>query len=142
MSVSEPSNRCVAYITRRDELLVFRTIKYPESGVQVPSGHPEEGESLEYALIREAEEETGLSGFKLVKYLGRKLYDFTEEGYGLEWRHFYHLTYDGDTPKEWVHTEKHPSVGPDSELDFLLYWVPIKNVRLHWDHDAFLECLY
>lgn len=56
----EPSDRCVAYITRGRELLVFKHVKYPEAGVQVPAGHPEENESLESAVLREAYEETGL----------------------------------------------------------------------------------
>jgi 8-oxo-dGTP pyrophosphatase MutT (NUDIX family) len=132
----------VAYITRGDDLLVFKHVKYPEAGVQVPAGHPDEGESLESAVVREAEEETGLTGFKLLKYLGFKMYDLTEQGYGFERRHFYHLVFDGETPEEWVHTEKHPSVGPDPELDFLLYWVPIKEAKLYWDHGALLDSLF
>ena len=56
MSLNEPRDRCVAYITRGDNLLVFTHINYPEAGVLVPAGHPEDGESLESAVIREAED--------------------------------------------------------------------------------------
>lgn len=138
----EPRDRCVAYITRGDQLLVFEHVKYPEAGVQVPAGHPEAGENLEEAVLREAFEETGLSGLKLESYLGFKMYDLSEKGYGLEKRHFYHLTFGGDTPESWIHTEKDPSVGPDKELDFKLYWIPIEEADLHWDHGAMLESLY
>ena len=131
-------NRCVAYITRGDQLLVFEQIKYPEVGVQVPAGHPKENESLESAVLREAEEESGLTGFIIVDYLGWKEYDFSDQGYGVERRHFYHLIYEGETPVSWIHTEKDPSIGPDTELDFLLYWVPIDEVDLFWDHGAML----
>ena len=133
------SDRCVAYITRGDMLLVFEHLKYPEVGVQVPAGHPEENEPLESAVVREAEEETGLSGFKILEYLGWKEYDFTEKGYGIERRHFYHLLFEGETPESWVHTEKDPSIGPDTELDFRLYWVPISEADLFWDHGAMLD---
>ena len=142
MSSSEFRDRCVAYITRGEDLLVFKHVKYPEAGVQVPAGHPEEGESLEEAVVREAEEETGLKGFMLGKYLGFRMYDLTEKGYGHEKRHFFHITFEGDTPEQWIHTEKHPSVGPDDELDFCLYWVPIREAVLHWDHGALLDLLY
>lgn len=136
-----PRDRCVAYITRGDKLLVFKHIKYPEAGIQVPGGHPELGESLESAVLREAEEETGLTEFKFIKYIGFKIIDLTHKDYGIERRHFYHLLFEGETPDEWVHTEKHPSVGPDSELDFLLYWVPIREADLSWDHGAMLDKL-
>ena len=133
------ADRCVAYIIRESELLVFKHVKYPELRVQVPAGHPEENESLESAVLREAEEETGLTGFKIVRYLGWKEIDLTEKGYGVERRHFYHLKFDGETPESWIHTEKTPSIGPDTELDFLLYWVPINEVDLFWDHGAMLD---
>jgi len=74
----EPRNRVVAYITRGDKLLVFRHTMYPGAGVQTPAGHPETGESLGDAVMREAEEETGLKGLKMERYLGSKTYDFTE----------------------------------------------------------------
>ena len=135
----EHTDRCVAYITRGNELLVFEHIKYPEIGVQVPAGHPEENESLESAVLREAEEETGLSGFKILDYLGWKEHDFTEKGYGIERRHFYHLNFEGETPESWVHTEKDPSIGPDKELDFRLYWIPVNEADLFWDHGAMLH---
>jgi 8-oxo-dGTP pyrophosphatase MutT (NUDIX family) len=135
----EYSDRCVAYITRGDQLLVFEHVKYPEMGVQVPAGHPERGESLESAVLREAEEETGLKGLRLEQYLGFKIMDFTQKGYGAEKRHFFHLVFDGETPGTWVHTEKHPSMGPDLMLDFRLYWVPIDKADLFWGHGAMLD---
>lgn len=139
MAPPEYKDRCVAYITKENLLLVFEHVKYPEQGVQVPAGHPELGESLENAVIRESEEETGLTCFQLEKYLGYKEYNLTHKGLGYERRHFYHLEYDGETPDCWVHTEKHPHEGPDDELDFRLYWSPITEVDLHWDHGAFLH---
>ena len=136
----EASDRCVAYITRGRELLVFKHVKYPEAGVQVPAGHPEENESLESAVLREAYEETGLKDLQIHKYLGFKLVDLSDSGYGFERRHFFHLTFEGETPEIWIHTEKNPSVGSDSELDFMLYWVSLDcTPMLHWGHGDFLD---
>ncbi|MCW4013404.1 MAG: NUDIX domain-containing protein [Candidatus Bathyarchaeota archaeon] len=135
----EYNDRCVAYITRGDQLLVFKHVKYPEIGLLVPAGHPEDGESLESAVLREALEETGLMGLKLVKYLGFKLMDFTDQGYGIEKRHFFHLSFEGETPDTWIHTEKYPSMGPDPELDYKFFWESLDTVELFWDHGAMLD---
>jgi 8-oxo-dGTP pyrophosphatase MutT (NUDIX family) len=40
------------------------------SGLSFPKGHPEGKESLEETALREVEEETGLSGLKIIKRLG------------------------------------------------------------------------
>jgi 8-oxo-dGTP pyrophosphatase MutT (NUDIX family) len=57
-----------AYITSPEgQLLVFEHVDFPEAGVQVPGGTVEVGESVDAAVIREAEEETGLSDLFMVK---------------------------------------------------------------------------
>lgn len=59
--------KVTAFITRLSEagpeLLVFR---HPTSGIQLPAGTVEEGESPEAAVLREVEEETGLANLRLV----------------------------------------------------------------------------
>ena len=55
-----------AYIVKDHRLLVFRHIQFPEAGLQVPGGTVEEGEPLEEAVLREATEESGLEGLRLV----------------------------------------------------------------------------
>ncbi len=49
------------------ELLLF---EHPTAGIQVPAGTVHEGESGETAVLREASEETGLTGFSLPCFLG------------------------------------------------------------------------
>ena len=49
------------------ELLLF---EHPYAGVQVPAGTVQEAEPLQSAVLREAREETGLTGLALVRYLG------------------------------------------------------------------------
>jgi 8-oxo-dGTP diphosphatase len=135
----KPRNRVVAYITRGDKLLVFRHIMYPEAGVQTPAGHPETGESLDAAVMREAEEETGLKGLKMERYLGSKTYDFTEQCAGLERRHFYHLSYAGDSPERWLSYEHSPSDGTPSPVEFEMYWIRLRGAELDWGHGDMLD---
>ena len=63
--------KVTAFITRERpsgrELLVFQ---HPNADVQLPAGTVEPGEALETAVLREAEEETGLIHLTLKTYLG------------------------------------------------------------------------
>src|SRR6187549_737077 len=62
--------KVTAFITRpgpqETELLVFQ---HPQAGVQLPAGTVEPGEAPEDAVLREVEEETGLSAVVLVGLL-------------------------------------------------------------------------
>jgi 8-oxo-dGTP pyrophosphatase MutT (NUDIX family) len=63
--------KVTAFITRETaggrQLLVFR---HPLNGIQLPAGTVDAGESPETAVRREAWEETGLDGLRLVRPLG------------------------------------------------------------------------
>jgi 8-oxo-dGTP pyrophosphatase MutT (NUDIX family) len=63
--------KVTAFVTRETangrQLLVFH---HPLNGVQLPAGTVELGESPEVAVMREAREETGLAGLRLVRPLG------------------------------------------------------------------------
>ncbi len=52
---------------RKVEVLIFR---HPNAGLQVPAGTVEPGEAPETAVLREVQEETGLTEIRLVKKLG------------------------------------------------------------------------
>src|SRR4029453_11132862 len=62
--------RVVAYVTRehdgRHELLVFDHRSMPEVPTQVPAGRIDAHESLEEGVLREVEEETGLTGIRII----------------------------------------------------------------------------
>jgi 8-oxo-dGTP pyrophosphatase MutT (NUDIX family) len=66
--------KVTAYITRpaggATELLLFR---HPTAGIQVPAGTVEIGEPVEAAARREAREESGLDGLRLVRPLGAQI---------------------------------------------------------------------
>ncbi|MGH3100539.1 MAG: NUDIX domain-containing protein, partial [Thermoleophilia bacterium] len=62
--------RVLGYTTRDSEpgreLLVFEQDE-PGSGVQIPAGRLDPGEELVPALMREIEEESGLTGLRLIR---------------------------------------------------------------------------
>lgn len=62
-----------AYITREKEgvmqLLVFKHRDIHEAGIQVPGGTVDEGETLEAAILREVQEESGLRHLCIERFL-------------------------------------------------------------------------
>jgi 8-oxo-dGTP pyrophosphatase MutT (NUDIX family) len=64
-------HKVTAFVTRGDgqerELLVFR---HPRAGIQLPAGTVEAGEPIEAAVLREVQEETGLTGIVIIAGLG------------------------------------------------------------------------
>jgi 8-oxo-dGTP pyrophosphatase MutT (NUDIX family) len=97
--MSHSPNKVFAYITNRDRLLVFSHPDFPEAGIQVPSGTVEQDESLHDAVLREAYEETGLVGLRLMGYLGHSIYDMSPwGGHSSQCRHFFHLEVNGEPP--------------------------------------------
>jgi 8-oxo-dGTP pyrophosphatase MutT (NUDIX family) len=63
--------KVTAFVTRKTgqghDLLLF---EHPYAGIQIPAGTVEDGEPVEKAALREAGEETGLTGPSLKEYLG------------------------------------------------------------------------
>ena len=107
-----------AYITSPEgQLLVFEHVDFPEAGVQVPGGTVEVGESVDAAVMREAEEETGLSNLFMVKKLGITQRDMRSLGLpGIHERHYYHLTHPTVAGSEWIGYEETPSDGSPARL--------------------------
>jgi 8-oxo-dGTP pyrophosphatase MutT (NUDIX family) len=120
--------KVVCYIVRGGSLLVFRHLDQPWdlSGLQVPAGSIEPGESPEAAAVREAAEETGLDGFRVVRKLGELDYDLAPYRSELQHRHVFHLALDGEAPERWVSRENDAGDG-SAPLRLECYWIPLSH---------------
>jgi 8-oxo-dGTP pyrophosphatase MutT (NUDIX family) len=125
--------KVLAYITHQNRLLIFSHPDFPEAGLQVPAGSVEPGETLAEAVLREADQETGLSGLKLIAYLGSLVYDMSAYIPAdalvcptLHQRHFFHLALSGPAPTRWQHYET--SGGQREPILFELFWVGLDQV--------------
>jgi ADP-ribose pyrophosphatase YjhB (NUDIX family) len=136
--------KVLAYITRQDtqglEILVFEHWKGPQSGIQLPGGTVDAGEELVDALHREIEEETGLTGCRVVQMIGKATFyaDWRDEW---QMRHVFHLTAPNATPDTWTHTV---SAGEeDKGLVFTLRWLSLEEAAsaLKWGQGSWLHLL-
>jgi 8-oxo-dGTP diphosphatase len=132
--------RVLAYITRDTargrELLVFEQDD-PEAGVQVPAGRLDPGEELVPALLREIEEEAGLTGLRVL----REIPGFEAHYPSRYENHGYHLVADGDLPDQWDHVVA--GNGDDAGLTFSYRWLLIAPEVKLFDrsHPRLLELL-
>jgi len=120
--------KVVAYIVRDDAVVAFLheadTDPVLESGLQVPAGTVEVGETPEHAVLREAREETGLRGLRVVRFLGDADVDARPARDEVHHRSYFELAVDGDVPERWRHVEAHG--GPTNERHaFSLFWLPL-----------------
>jgi 8-oxo-dGTP pyrophosphatase MutT (NUDIX family) len=116
--------RVVAYVTRvrdeRTELLVFEDPEHPYIGVQVPAGRLDAGEELEAGLLRELEEEAGLTNARIVQELPA-----FEDHYPSRYEnHGFHVILEEEAPDEWEHVVR--GTGDDAGLAFRYRWVPLE----------------
>lgn len=129
-------DKVYAYITKDSRLLVFEHVDFPKAGVQVPGGTAHDGEDLTAAVLREATEESGLAGFETCTYLGTDLYSFeSQHGVQTNRRHFFHLTYTGETPPTWRHFEEDPSDGSPGPIEFEFRWATFPGGVPHLSGD-------
>ena len=120
--------KVLAYITHHNQLLVFEHPLSPEAGIQVPAGTVQVDELPEDAVMREAQEETGLSILKYSAFLGEYLRDMSEFGkQEVHHRFFYHLTCTQDPPRTWRHGEYDPSETGVDYIPFDFYWVDLPD---------------
>ncbi|MED2980566.1 NUDIX domain-containing protein [Bacillus thuringiensis] len=132
-----------AYITREKEgvmqLLVFKHRDIHEAGIQVPGGTVDEGETLEAAILREVQEESGLRHLCIERFLADYIIHVKEKQ-GYEKRHFFHVTLLTDVKDTWEHIV---SAGEkDQGLAFSYEWVNIaKCPELAGKQGEFLHLL-
>jgi ADP-ribose pyrophosphatase YjhB (NUDIX family) len=100
--------RVIVYVTREnprtafDELLVFDVLDRPELTGIVPGGGVEPGESLDDAVVREVQEETGLA-VRPVRELGVAEQPGRLDPRFLHETHFFQAALTRPAPEEWEH---------------------------------------
>jgi 8-oxo-dGTP pyrophosphatase MutT (NUDIX family) len=130
--------KVVAYITCGDRLLVFKHRDFPQVGVQVPAGTVDNPHDLEGEALREAAEETGLTGFKVKAYLGTNDFDASIFRPEIHERHFFHLELSPPVAEEWLHFENHPTGGGDP-IAYNFYWVTTSEADLFAEQGSMLN---
>ncbi|MGH2347817.1 MAG: NUDIX hydrolase [Chloroflexota bacterium] len=127
-------------------MLVFRHPRSPEAGIQVPAGSLEVGEQPDQGVMREAAEETGLSGLLIEALLGEQERNMADCGRDeIHHRHFYHLRCTDKAPETWLHAEQFPSDDTNGNpIEFEFFWarLPYEVPALIADHDAMLSVLW
>jgi 8-oxo-dGTP pyrophosphatase MutT (NUDIX family) len=136
--------KVVAYVVRDDCIAAFihddDADPVRESGLQVPAGTCEPGEEPAEAVLREAREESGLTGLRVVRYLGEAVYDMRPYANAVHHRRFFHLAAPGPVPDEWRHVER--DGGPGQPRPFRFCWLPIRQGHvLAAGHGALLGAL-
>ncbi|GLY23728.1 DNA mismatch repair protein MutT [Micromonospora sp. NBRC 101691] len=118
-------DKVLCYIVREGRLLVFRHTdhSYEEVGIQVPGGSVRVGEPLEDAALREAREETGLTGYTIVRKLGEVEYDISPLRFEIQHRHVFQLALTGPVPDRWASREEHD--GEREPTRFECFWIPL-----------------
>lgn len=129
---SHRSEKVVCYVVREGHLLVFVHRGYPleQAGVQVPAGTLEAGEDPWVGALREATEESGLAGLRVVARLGEDDYDIWPVRDEVLHRQFFLLEVEGaiDLAARWEHADPDPTGGGPAPR-WECFWMP-----LTWAH--------
>ncbi|MEV7470100.1 NUDIX hydrolase [Streptomyces sp. NPDC002519] len=136
-------DKVLCYVVREGKLLVLRhtDYSYEEVGIQVPAGTIRAGETPEAAALREAGEETGLKGFKIVRKLGETEYDISPYRFEVQHRHVFHLELAEPTLERWASQEEHD--GEQEPTRFECFWIPLEAAHvLQSGQGALLGRLY
>ena len=129
--------KAYAYLTRRTdsgtELLVFE--EFPESsGLEIPKGTIESGESPRDAVVRELYEETGISDVHEIRKVTSDRWPHRSKPKEYH-RHFFHLSTDHDRD-HWHHVVTGDD--DDSGEVYRCFWTAPDEADLTADMDDYL----
>ena len=129
----ELREKAVCFVLRGPELLVFDHVP-DDSGVQLPAGGVEAGETPDQAAVRELYEEAGLQLTAPLHLLSYEWQQQLPDRFTRQVCHAYVLTAPIQTPDAWTrHADEHL---------FAFRWVPVSQPQLDWDMDAALPELH
>ncbi|MEF9982636.1 MAG: NUDIX domain-containing protein [Glutamicibacter sp.] len=123
--------QAVCYVVQDDHLLVFTHLQHPMrvTGVQVPAGTLQPGETPGRAAVRELFEETGIEGF-VTRDLGTMAYDLRPMRDEIANRHFFELSVPRqDLSRRWIAGEQDPSHGGTPE-SWECWWLPLAQAHV------------
>jgi len=126
--------KAYVYVVRRDHLLVLRERVHKDSGVQVPGGTLDPGETPEQGARREVAEETGRTDLVIDGSLGSHVWNFSwRHVSGRYRRYFYFGHFETEAPDVWEHWEMTPSDG-GAPFKMRFYWAPLATSVPRLDH--------
>jgi len=120
--VTEVVAKVVAFVLHEGRVAVFRQDD-EDSGLQVPAGTLRDGEDPADGALREAREETGLAGVRVVRFLGRYRWDISPIREEIQDRYVFQLAVDVTPPDAWTSQETHDGQRPPTDLHFT--WLPL-----------------
>ncbi|MFZ7089344.1 NUDIX domain-containing protein [Curtobacterium sp. RRHDQ10] len=121
-------DKVVCYVVHDGHLLVFTHDEIPltRTGVQVPAGTVELGETPADAAERELVEETGRPG-RVVRSLGVERYDLRPTRDEIAVRSFFVLSMEqADVSERWRAGEQSPSAGGEV-VSWTCWWMPLED---------------
>lgn len=129
--------KSVAYITRNGRVLFFRAREAPLLGAELPGGTLIAGEDPSDGVLREAREETGLTGFGVPRLIGVVNHDPGNGKGELHERHFFELPLLVDAPDSWDRVVEEGS----GRFTFSFFWVDGVTIPRHVypGHDVYLR---
>jgi len=129
--------KTLGYVVRTDlaapKLLVFASLDAP--GYEVVRGHVEAGETQQTAVLREIEEESGVTAVQIIKQLGSVSWQNEEQ-------HFYLLETTQPLPETFVHIIR--SHDADNGLRYAFCWLALTaslKTQLVYGGGAFVDDL-
>ena len=124
-------DKVVCYVIHDGHLLVFThdTIPLTRTGVQVPAGSIESGETPEQAAERELFEETGRPG-RVVRSLGEERYDVRPARDEIAARRFFLMSVElADLTERWRAGERFKSDGGEG-VSWTCWWMPLQDAHV------------
>lgn len=125
------TEKVVCYITHQEHLLVITHVDVPliRTGVQVPAGTIEPGETPIETALREGREETGLENLQVVGVIASDEYDISPARHEVQRRTFVHLVTEVEAERIWPAGESNPD-GGGTQHRWVCWFLPFRDAHV------------